>query len=77
MNDNLEVIILAAGLGTRMKSGTIKILHRAAGMAREGRFVDALVDVVRNPVAWSRIARRLPGHLLYRVHALLAGARRR
>ena len=24
MNDNLEVIILAAGLGTRMKSGTIK-----------------------------------------------------
>ena len=31
MNDNLEVIILAAGLGTRMKSATIKILHRAAG----------------------------------------------
>src|SRR5687768_6070112 len=31
MNDNLEVIILAAGLGTRMKSETIKILHRAAG----------------------------------------------
>ena len=28
---NLEVIILAAGLGTRMKSATIKILHRAAG----------------------------------------------
>jgi bifunctional UDP-N-acetylglucosamine pyrophosphorylase/glucosamine-1-phosphate N-acetyltransferase len=31
MNENLEVIILAAGLGTRMKSATIKILHRAAG----------------------------------------------
>jgi bifunctional UDP-N-acetylglucosamine pyrophosphorylase / glucosamine-1-phosphate N-acetyltransferase len=31
VNDNLEVIILAAGLGTRMKSATIKILHRAAG----------------------------------------------
>ena len=31
MNDNLEVIILAAGLGKRMKSSTIKILHRAAG----------------------------------------------
>jgi bifunctional UDP-N-acetylglucosamine pyrophosphorylase/glucosamine-1-phosphate N-acetyltransferase len=31
MTDNLEVIILAAGLGTRMKSQTIKILHRAAG----------------------------------------------
>ena len=31
MNENLEVIILAAGLGTRMKSSKIKILHRAAG----------------------------------------------
>jgi bifunctional UDP-N-acetylglucosamine pyrophosphorylase / glucosamine-1-phosphate N-acetyltransferase len=31
LTDNLEVIILAAGLGTRMKSATIKILHRAAG----------------------------------------------
>ncbi|MEA2162387.1 MAG: bifunctional UDP-N-acetylglucosamine pyrophosphorylase / glucosamine-phosphate N-acetyltransferase [Thermoanaerobaculia bacterium] len=30
-NENLDVIILAAGLGTRMKSATIKILHRAAG----------------------------------------------
>ncbi len=30
-NPNLDVIILAAGLGTRMKSSTIKILHRAAG----------------------------------------------
>src|SRR6476646_2474581 len=29
--ENLEVVILAAGLGTRMKSSTIKILHRAAG----------------------------------------------
>jgi bifunctional UDP-N-acetylglucosamine pyrophosphorylase / glucosamine-1-phosphate N-acetyltransferase len=28
---NLDIIILAAGLGTRMKSSTIKILHRAAG----------------------------------------------
>jgi bifunctional UDP-N-acetylglucosamine pyrophosphorylase / glucosamine-1-phosphate N-acetyltransferase len=31
MNPDLEVVILAAGLGTRMKSKTIKILHRAAG----------------------------------------------
>jgi bifunctional UDP-N-acetylglucosamine pyrophosphorylase/glucosamine-1-phosphate N-acetyltransferase len=31
MSDNLEVVILAAGLGTRMKSATVKVLHRAAG----------------------------------------------
>jgi bifunctional UDP-N-acetylglucosamine pyrophosphorylase/glucosamine-1-phosphate N-acetyltransferase len=31
VTQNLDVIILAAGLGTRMKSKTIKILHRAAG----------------------------------------------
>jgi bifunctional UDP-N-acetylglucosamine pyrophosphorylase/glucosamine-1-phosphate N-acetyltransferase len=31
MPNEIEVIILAAGLGTRMKSSTIKILHRAAG----------------------------------------------
>ncbi len=28
---NLDVVIMAAGLGTRMKSSTVKILHRAAG----------------------------------------------
>jgi len=32
MSDSLEVIILAAGLGTRMKSATVKVLHRAAGL---------------------------------------------
>ena len=31
MSNDLDVIILAAGLGTRMKSSTIKVLHRAAG----------------------------------------------
>jgi bifunctional UDP-N-acetylglucosamine pyrophosphorylase/glucosamine-1-phosphate N-acetyltransferase len=31
MNDNLEVIILAAGQGRRMKSATAKVLHQAAG----------------------------------------------
>lgn len=41
MNDNLEVVILAAGLGTRMKSGTIKILHRAAGRP----IIDYVIDL--------------------------------
>ena len=41
MSDNIEVIILAAGLGTRMKSSTIKILHRAAGRP----LVDYVLDL--------------------------------
>ncbi len=41
---NLEVIILAAGLGTRMKSSTIKILHRAAGRP----VVDYVLDLARH-----------------------------
>jgi bifunctional UDP-N-acetylglucosamine pyrophosphorylase/glucosamine-1-phosphate N-acetyltransferase len=41
MSDNVEVIILAAGLGTRMKSSTVKILHRAAGRP----LVDYVLDL--------------------------------
>ena len=44
MNQNLEVIILAAGLGTRMKSSTIKILHRAAGRP----IVEYVLDLARD-----------------------------
>jgi len=38
---SLDVIILAAGLGKRMKSSTIKILHRAAGRA----LIDYVLDL--------------------------------
>src|ERR1041384_5739510 len=41
MTDNLEVIILPPGLGTRMKSAKIKILHQAAGRP----FMDYVLDV--------------------------------
>ena len=43
MSDNLEVIIMAAGLGTRMKSRTAKVLHRAAGRP----LIDYVVDLAR------------------------------
>jgi bifunctional UDP-N-acetylglucosamine pyrophosphorylase/glucosamine-1-phosphate N-acetyltransferase len=33
MNENVSVVILAAGLGTRMKSKRAKVLHRAGGLA--------------------------------------------
>jgi bifunctional UDP-N-acetylglucosamine pyrophosphorylase/glucosamine-1-phosphate N-acetyltransferase len=49
MNDNLEVIILAAGLGTRMKSAKIKILHRAAGRAIIDYVLDLAADLSPHP----------------------------
>ncbi len=33
MNENVSVVILAAGLGTRMRSKRAKVLHRAGGLA--------------------------------------------
>ncbi|HUF19011.1 MAG TPA: bifunctional UDP-N-acetylglucosamine diphosphorylase/glucosamine-1-phosphate N-acetyltransferase GlmU [Thermoanaerobaculia bacterium] len=47
MNDqsqSIETVILAAGLGTRMKSETIKILHAAAGRA----IVDYVLDLAES-----------------------------
>src|SRR5437773_9931772 len=41
MSNELDVIILAAGLGTRMKSATVKVLHRAAGRP----IIDYVVDL--------------------------------
>jgi bifunctional UDP-N-acetylglucosamine pyrophosphorylase / glucosamine-1-phosphate N-acetyltransferase len=49
MNENLEVIILAAGLGTRMKSATIKILHRAAGRPIIDYVLDLAADLCPQP----------------------------
>src|SRR5438132_2009988 len=43
MKDGIEVIILAAGLGTRMKSTTVKVLHRAAGRP----LIDYVVDLAK------------------------------
>lgn len=41
MRNDIEVVILAAGLGTRMKSATIKILHKAAGRP----IIDYVIDL--------------------------------
>jgi bifunctional UDP-N-acetylglucosamine pyrophosphorylase/glucosamine-1-phosphate N-acetyltransferase len=45
MSENLAVIILAAGQGTRMKSATIKVLHRAAGRPIIDYVLDLAADV--------------------------------
>ena len=49
MKDNIEVIILAAGLGTRMRSATIKVLHRAAGRPIIDYVLDLAGDLCPNP----------------------------
>ena len=49
MNDNVEVIILGAGLGTRMKSSTIKILHRAAGRPIIDYVLDLASELCERP----------------------------
>jgi len=49
MTDNLEVIILAAGLGTRMKSAKIKILHHAAGRPIIDYVLDLASEICDRP----------------------------
>jgi bifunctional UDP-N-acetylglucosamine pyrophosphorylase/glucosamine-1-phosphate N-acetyltransferase len=49
MTENVEVIILAAGLGTRMKSATIKILHRAAGRPIIDYVLDLAAEICDRP----------------------------
>ena len=49
MTDDLDVIVLAAGLGTRMKSRTIKILHRAAGRPIIDYVLDLAAEVCGRP----------------------------
>lgn len=46
---NLDVIILAAGLGTRMKSATVKVLHRAAGRPIIEYVLDLAAEVCDEP----------------------------
>jgi bifunctional UDP-N-acetylglucosamine pyrophosphorylase / glucosamine-1-phosphate N-acetyltransferase len=49
LNEDLDVVILAAGLGTRMKSATIKILHPAAGRPIIDYVLDLAADVCARP----------------------------
>src|SRR3982750_1380601 len=45
MSNNLTVVILAAGLGTRMKSRKAKVLHCAGGMTLIEHVVNASVKL--------------------------------
>jgi len=48
--DDVAVIILAAGKGTRMKSGLAKVLHRVAGKSMVNHVVESALGVSRNHV---------------------------
>src|ERR1700687_3523819 len=64
---NTTVVILAAGLGTRMRSKRAKVLHRAGGLA----LVEHVVQAARAVTAPERIV-VVTGHQADEVEALLA-----
>src|SRR3954452_11769384 len=68
MNQPVTVVILAAGLGTRMKSRKAKVLHEAGGLAlieHVVRAAEAIAPPDRTVV--------VTGHQAEAVEALLAG----
>jgi len=45
MSAPVTIVILAAGLGTRMKSRRAKVLHRAGGKTLIGHVVDTALEL--------------------------------
>ncbi len=69
MSSQTQVVILAAGLGTRMKSKRAKVLHRAGGMSLIEHVVQAATAI-----APSSNATVVVGHQADQVRALLASS---
>lgn len=67
MSSPLSIIILAAGLGTRMKSRKAKVLHQAGGKALVEHVVDAALELTA-----AENIHVVVGHQADRVQALLA-----
>src|SRR5437588_11707959 len=67
MSDNLSVVILAAGLGTRMKSKKAKVLHRAGGLS----LIEHVVKMAFQITAPERVT-VVVGHQAAQVQATLA-----
>ncbi len=70
---NVNVIILAAGLGTRMKSKQAKVLHRAGGRALIEHVVAAAREIA-SPAKDGGSIVVVTGHQADQVEALLASA---
>ena len=69
MSSQTNVVILAAGLGTRMKSKRAKVLHRAGGLSLIEHVVEAATAI-----APSSNATVVVGHQADQVRALLASS---
>src|SRR5438128_2592323 len=69
MTSPIRVVILAAGLGTRMKSRRAKVLHRAGGLA----LIEHVVRAAR-AIARAENITVVVGHQAEQVQALLAPA---
>lgn len=67
MTDNISVVILAAGLGTRMKSKKAKVLHRAGGLS----LIEHVVKMASQITAPERIT-VVVGHQADEVRATLS-----
>ena len=64
MHKPVTIVILAAGLGTRMKSRQAKVLHKAGGKTLLQHVLDsalALASPPAQPVAGTSIVNRLAG----------------
>ncbi len=66
---NISIVILAAGLGTRMRSKKAKVLHRAGGMA----LVEHVVAAARSVAAADQIV-TVTGHQADEVEDALAAS---
>jgi bifunctional UDP-N-acetylglucosamine pyrophosphorylase/glucosamine-1-phosphate N-acetyltransferase len=66
METPITVLILAAGLGTRMKSKKAKVLHRAGGVT----LIEHVVDTVLNLTSPDRVY-VVTGHQADQVEAVL------
>ena len=51
MNDNIKVLILAAGNGTRMKSNKPKVLHEISGKPMINHIIDTCFDAGINNIS--------------------------
>src|SRR5260370_32202855 len=61
MNTTYATVVLAAGLGTRMRSNLPKVLHQVAGLPLLAHVLNAIDDIPNSP-AFAPLQSSLLGH---------------